>query len=375
MAVAEQRYSLKDQLFNDQKISYLAGLFTAASPGFDGARFQSEVMARLLTLELKQRIDWIAQVLGAHLPEDFSAAAVVILAALPAPCDPDLGDDDFGDFIFAPLGEYVAARATAENLPLVLDLMEAITQRFSMEFAIRPLLNQWPEAVLARMHIWAHHPHYHVRRLVSEGTRPKLPWGVKLALEPLTGLEFLDALHGDAARFVTRSVANHLNDIAKSDAQAVIYRLETWRRGERQHGKELEWMTRHALRTLIKQGHSGALEMLGYRKDAPVNGQISLGSARLAIGDMLRFDVQLISPQDLPVLVDYVIWFQKANGAQRPKVFKLKQTKLTAGQGLGLSKAYRLKANSTTLPLYPGAHRLGVQVNGVVVDTVDFMVV
>ncbi|MDQ7071440.1 MAG: hypothetical protein Q9M48_12015 [Rhodobacterales bacterium] len=366
------RFSLKDQLFNAQKVAYLARLFGAASVGFDAEAFERDVMQKLLGLELKQRIDWIAAVLADHLPPEFPVAAVVIFKALPPPCDPALSDDDFGDFIFAPLGEYVAKQAAPENLALSLDLIEAITQRFSMEYAIRGMINQWPKQVMARLGQWATHPHYHVRRLVSEGTRPKLPWGIKLEIDPLETLALLDSLHMDDTRFVTRSVANHLNDIAKIDESAVTSRLLDWQRHGHQQPKELDWMTRHALRTLIKKGHEGALEILGYRKDAPVSAQITMPVNQLAIGDMLTFDVVLTSPENTPVLVDYVIWFQKANGTQSPKVFKLKQTGIKAGQALALSKSYRLKRGSTTLPLYIGPHRLGIQVNGRVLDTVDF---
>ena len=369
------RFSLKDQLFNAQKIAYLAQLFGAASADFDAEAFERDVMQKLLELELKQRIDWIAVVLAAHLPSDFAVAADVIFKALPPPCDPALSDDDFGDFIFAPLGEYVAEQATQENLVLSLDLIEAITQRFSMEYAIRGLINQWPRDVLARLGQWTTHPHYHVRRLVSEGTRPKLPWGMKLKIDPLEALALLDSLHVDDTRFVTRSVSNHLNDIAKIDESAVISRLLDWQARGHQQPKELDWMTRHALRTLIKKGHEGALEILGYRKDAPVSAQISMSGDQLTIGDMLTFDVVLTSPTKTPVLVDYVIWFQKSNGTQSPKIFKLKQTEIKAGQALALSKSYRLKRGSTTLPLYAGPHRLGIQVNGRVLDTVDFNLV
>ena len=151
-----------------------------------------------------------------------------------------------------------------------LDLLHAATQRFSMEFYIRPFLNRWPKETLARLALWARDDNYHVRRLVSEGTRPKLPWAKAVKLSTDQRLPFLDALHADGTRFVTRSVANHLNDLAKEEPATVVTVLKDWAKQGRQTPKELAWMTRHALRTLIKDGDAGALAVLGYRSDVRV---------------------------------------------------------------------------------------------------------
>ena len=198
---------------------------------FDAAGFQGDVMARLPELELKQRITWIAGVLGQHYPGPLPEIAPVLLRALPPPLDPTLKDDDFGDFIFAPLGELVAQRGTETHPDLALDLLEELTQRFSMEWAIRPLLNRWPDLVLERLQTWAGHPSYHVRRLVSEGTRPRLPWGEGVGLALTDPLPLLDLLHGDPTRYVTRSVANHLNDITKKQPDLVLDCLDRWHKG------------------------------------------------------------------------------------------------------------------------------------------------
>ena len=177
-----QGFSLKDQLFNDEKTRYLAGLFAKADAPFDADAFHAKVMSRLLELELKERMTWIADCLQEVVPGELPQVAPVILRALPPPLDPTKTDDDFGDFIFAPLGEWVVAIGL-EYPDQSLDLLAEITQRFSMEWAIRPFLNRWPDQVLARMQEWCAHDSYHVRRLVSEGTRPRLPWGQAIGLE------------------------------------------------------------------------------------------------------------------------------------------------------------------------------------------------
>lgn len=355
-------YSLKDELFNAEKTRYLAGLFAGADAGFDAGGFERAVIAKLPELELKERISWIAQILGEMLPADLPGAAPVILRALPAPLDPAKTDDDFGDFIFAPLGELVAAKAVEDHPELGLDLLEEITQRFSMEWAVRPFLNRWPDMTLARMEGWAGHRSYHVRRLVSEGTRPRLPWGQAVGLGLEDALPLLDVLHSDTTRYVTRSVANHLNDITKKDPDLVLERLAAWQDARRQDRAELDWMTGHALRGLVKAGHPGAMAMLGFDPEAPVEAKVEIaGEAR--IGGALDFTVTLEAPQSLPVLVDYVIHFQRPGGKVSPKVHKLKKAEITGG-ALALKKVHKLKGNATTFKLVPGAHRLDVQVNG-----------
>ncbi|MCB4454602.1 hypothetical protein [Leisingera sp. McT4-56] len=356
-------FSLKDQLFNRDKVRYLAGLFAAADSGFDAGGFETRVMADLPALELKQRMTLIAGVLADHLPEDLPEAAPVLLKALPPPLDPSRTDDDFGDFIFAPLGEYVAARGVEAHPELSLDLLEEITQRFSMEWAIRPFLNRWPAEVLARMEAWASHSSYHVRRLVSEGTRPRLPWGEAVGLQLEEPLPLLDRLHGDGTRYVTRSIANHLNDIAKKNPDLVMDRLETWRAAGAQAAKELDWMTSHALRGLVKAGHPRAMKMLGYDPDLALGAEIALQSENVRIGDALEFSAQLEGQAGAPVLVDYILHFQRPGGKVSAKVFKLKQAKITGGK-LELSKKHKLKGNATTFKLVPGPHRIELMVNG-----------
>ncbi|KIC44562.1 hypothetical protein RA28_16845 [Ruegeria sp. ANG-S4] len=364
-----QGFSLKDQLFNAEKTRYLAGLFSAADQNFDAATFEAQVMSRLLELELKERMAWIAECLQQSVPGDLPAIAPLLLRALPPPLDPNKSDDDFGDFIFAPLGDWVVA-VGLDHPELALDVLEELTQRFSMEWAIRPFLNRYPEIVLKRMEAWCGHSSYHVRRLVSEGTRPRLPWGQSVDLELTDPLPLLDRLHADSTRYVTRSVANHLNDITKKDVKLALDRLQAWQDSQTQDTAELKWMTSHAVRGLVKSGHPRAMKMIGYDPDADVSAHISLGGdAR--IGGALDFEVRLSGARDQAVLVDYIVHFQRPGGKVSAKVHKLKQAALKDGE-LVLKKTHKLKGNASTFTLIPGAHRLEVQVNGRVRAAADF---
>ena len=356
-------FSLKDQLFNRDKVRYLAGLFAAADTGFDAAGFEDQIMLDLPALELKQRITLIAGVLAAHLPQSLPEAAPVLLQALPPPLDPGKTDDDFGDFIFAPLGEFVVAKGLRDHPDLGLDLLEALTQRFSMEWAIRPFLNAHQELTLARMRGWAEHSSYHVRRLVSEGTRPRLPWGEGVGLSLRDPLPLLDMLHADPTRYVTRSVANHLNDISKKDPELVLECLADWHRRAMQAPKELDWITSHACRGLVKSGHEGAMRLLGYDPDAALDTQLTLKSKNVQIGEDLVFEVEVKSPKELPVIVDYIVLFHRPDGKTSQKVFKMKKARTSSGK-LSLVKRHRLKGDATTFKLHPGPHVVKILVNG-----------
>ena len=365
-------FSRKDHLFNADTVGRLGGHFEDAGV-FEASPFVTDVLADMGPLELKARINLIAAVLARYLPDDFSTAAQAILAALPPPLDPTLQDDDFGHFIYAPLGVYVENHGLEEHCELGLDVLEHVTQRFSMEYSIRAFLNRWQDATLERMQDWVRHDHYHVRRLVSEGTRPKLPWGQAIGVVPAQSLPLLDSLHADPTRFVTRSVANHLNDISKKDPSTVIARLANWQDAGQQHSKELGWMRKHALRGLIKAGDPAAMAHLGYRPDLPVDlSHFSITPGTLARGDSAEIKLTLQVDDDAPLIVDYVVDFVKANGQTAPKVFKMKVLEAKAGQPVTLRKKHVFKDNATTFTLYPGAHALHVQVNGRVIATLPF---
>ncbi|MFD3189310.1 hypothetical protein ACFMPD_03415 [Sedimentitalea sp. HM32M-2] len=355
--------ALKDRFYNACKVRQLADRFTAADPGFDGPGFQAQVMARLPELELKQRMAWIAACLDRQLPGPLSEIAPVLRAALPPPLDPTLTDGDFGDFIYAPLGELVVMRGL-DTPDLALDLLCDITQRFSMEWALRPFLNRWPDEVLARLRHWSRHNNYHVRRLVSEGTRPRLPWGHKIGLDVATPLPLLDRLHADPTRYVTRSVANHLNDICRTRPDLVMDRLSDWADRGGQDPVERAWMTRHALRGLIKAGNPRALAMLGFDPGATIDVVAFEVPPHADIGGKLALRVALCAPKEAAAMVDVVLWRRRADGRLSPRVFKVKQLELPAGRRVDLERTLPLRGQATTYRLHPGTHRIDLQVNG-----------
>ena len=359
-------FSLKDHLFNKQKVKYLAELFHAADASFDSAKFVRQAVRPFGKLELKERIVHIAATLEAHLDPDFRDAAKQITSALPPPLNPKKTDDDFGDFIFAPLGEFVVRNGMEpRHVSLSLRTLQALTQRFSMEDAIRRFINEHTDRTMRELEKWSRSKNYHVRRLVSEGTRPSLPWSGRLTIDVERPIPLLDTLHADPTRYVTRSVANHMNDIAKRNPKLALDTLKRWHKLDRQQPSELAWLNKHALRTLVKQGNPDALKFLGFRPDPKVSVKsFTLETACVRPGDAIEFSLTITATRDESLVVDYVIDFVKANGALAPKVHKLKQVRLKKGESLTLRKRHVLRANATTYTLYPGTHHVTLQVNG-----------
>ncbi len=367
-----EKILLKDQLFNADSVGQLAREYAGAVSGFDRDRFQAEVLAGFPERELMARLDWIADCLEPQLASDFPEMAAQLEAAMPPLLDPTLSDDDFGQFIHAVPGILAVRHGLEDHRERALDLLYEATKRFSMEFYIRPFLNTWQEETLARLWDWVRDENYHVRRLVSEGTRPKLPWARAVSLTSAQTLPLLDVLQADGARFVTRSVANHLNDVSKTEPDAVLARLNAWSDTAEQDAKEHDWMRRHALRTLIKQGHPGAMEALGYARDLAMDATVQVNETQVKIGTALNFEAEITTKQAAPVLVDYVLRLTKADGSLAPKVFKLKSGKTRPGEPFKLKKQHKLKGDATTFRLYPGPAEVGLQVNGTVVAKTAF---
>jgi hypothetical protein len=186
-------------------------------------------------------------------------------------------------------------------------------------------------------------------------------------------LPLLTALHADRTRYVTRSVANHLNDIAKKEPAVVIQTLKEWQRLGKQNAAELNWMIKHSLRTLIKAGHKDALALLGYTATKPKHVAVSVSPATLVAGEVCLLTLDLVGGSEAALLIDYRIHFQKKNGTRVPKVFKWKTLTIRSGEVVRLEKRHTLKADATTFTLYSGEHTVDIQINGQVMTEATFV--
>ena len=371
---SKEKFSLKDELYNLQKVEMIAREIQEVYPSFESSDFTKEVVESFPTLELKERIYHIRNMLYKYLPKDYNEAVNVLLEALPPELDNAKTDDDFGDFIYAPYSEYVTTYGcNEEQLDFSLQSLREITKRFSVEFAIRDFINTYPKQTLAMLEDCAKSDNYHERRLASEGLRGKLPWAKKLSIEYHKPLRHLELLYADKTRYVTRSVANHLNVISKIDPPLVLKTLKRWKKSNKQEPKEMAFIVNHALRTLVKQGDKEALAMLGYDKNPPIElKSVMLNTSSVRVGEALEFEIEMMALDEVKLMVDYVMHFCTKRGTLSPKVHKLKKMSLKKGEHSVLKKKHPFKANMTTRTLYAGEHVLELQINGTIVHSESF---
>lgn len=370
----KEKFSLKDHLFNALKVALLADSIKNVYADFEKESFERDVLEAFPRLELKERITHIRMCLKKYLAADYQEAVNIILQALPKPLDEHLNDDDFGDFIYAPYHDFVAHfGCSQEHLLFSLAALKEMTKRFSAEDAIRYFINAFPSETLKILNEWANDSNYHVRRLCSEGTRPKLPWSQKINIEPEETLPILHQLFSDKTRYVTRSVANHLNDIAKLNPDFVLNTLRFWTISGRQKEAEMNFIVKHSLRTLVKNGHQDALNLLGAGDSEGIKICDLVHDKAVNIGEGLAFSFNVISTDSKKIVVDYVLFFQSKQGTlSNKKVFKLQNFDSAPNKTTVLNKRHFFKADMTTRKLYRGLHKIEIQVNGVIMAVFQF---
>jgi 3-methyladenine DNA glycosylase AlkC len=351
--------------FDAAVIRGIARELKSADPAFQERRFVAAALKGLAPLSLTGRAAHIAEAMHRFLPKDFADATAVISRSLGPP---HAGSDTFGmaPFKYLPHTMFVATHGLAhfeESMRLQLEL----TRRFSAEFSIRAFLTQHPTATYARLLEWARHDDVHVRRLVSEGSRPRLPWAPRLRhfqQDPSPVLALLELLKDDPELYVRRSVANSLNDIAKDHPDLAVATGRRWLTGA---SADRRWIVHHALRFLVKQGHAGALNLIGAGRRPKIKlATVRITPARVRLGGAVIVTLALTSAsrsrQDL--LIDYVVHYVKANGSTSAKVFKLKRVTLTPDRAVPIALTIKLK-DLTTRKHYAGRHAVDLLVNGV----------
>ncbi|CAA6812950.1 MAG: DNA alkylation repair enzyme [uncultured Sulfurovum sp.] len=369
-----EKFSLKDELFNPKKVAKIASEIKAVYSIFEQEKFEKEVTDQFSELELKERISHIREMFAKYLPPNYVDATTILLKALPCELDPKKSDDDFGAFIYASYSDFVLTfGCTEEHLAFSLQALREMTKRFSVEYAIRDFINLFPEQTFEMLEACAVSENYHERRLASEGCRPKLPWGKKLSTEYVKAIYLLDKLYVDKTRFVTRSVANHLNDIAKLDAPLVIATLKRWKASNQQARKEMQFILSHSLRGLVKEGNTEALVLLGYGANPKIEVQnFTADSLEVKVGEALNFSCDILAQADENLMIDYVLYFQTKAGKLSSKVHKIKKLKIKKDKLVRIGKKHPFKANMTTRKLYAGEHKLALQINGKLYEEVVF---
>ncbi len=346
--------ALKESL-NAARFRRTAAELTAVHPSFDAARFLAVTLPGLDELSLLQRIRRMTDGLHATLPAGYPRA-LRILRAWAARLD--------RGFVTLVPPDYVGCHGHA-HFKASMEALAEFTRLGSAEFAIREFLRRDLPRTLAVMERWSRDPDEHLRRLASEGCRPRLPWSFRLEpliADPSPVAPILENLRADPSLYVRKSVANHLNDITKDHPAWVLDRLATW---PADHAPTA-WITRHALRTLIKQGHPRALALIGAGEPARVRVEAFTATPeRLRLGDRLTLTARIAatSPRPQRLVVDYRVHYVKKSGATSGKVFKLREVTLAPGATVTLTHAQTLR-DFTTRRHHPGLHAVELLVNG-----------
>lgn len=352
--------------FSPELVRRLAADVQRAHPNFAAQAFVRQACAGLDELELLDRGKQIARVLAAHLPASYPDAVGVLFRSLgPEHESDELVGAGMAPFYYLPHVLFVAERGL-DHFDESMRAQYELTKRFSAESSIRPYIAKYPEQTFGGLSQWARDSNPHVRRLVSEGTRLRLPWAMRvrwLDEHPERVLALLELLRDDSASVVRRSVANNLNDMGKVHPDLLACTCASWLEGA---SVERRALVEHALRSAVKRGRADALRLLGYGKKATVSvEQVRAAPARVSIGRRVAIGFVIRSrsrtPQDL--LVDIAVHFVKASGRSAPKVFKLARTRLPLGGQVRLQRSVSLAVHTTRKPR-PGRHAVDVIING-----------
>lgn len=353
---------LKD-ILGPQALETIGDAGMAASRHFDRAAFLSAASDGLDVLSIMERVRHIADALHAALPGDYAAALDVVRAMAPRLTH---------GFQAMAVTEYVA-RYGLDDFDRSMDALADLTRFGSAEFAIRPFLATDTPRALATMMRWSGSADEHVRRLASEGARPRLPWAGRvpaLKADPTLAAPILEVLKADPSLYVRKSVANHLNDIAKDRPDWLLDRLAEWP----QDDARTAWIIRHALRTLIKQGDPRALALIGVGHGAAVSVRdFGIAPPAVHLGDRIAITANLASDssENQRLVVDYRVHYARAGGKSAAKVFKLKTFELAAGETASLAISQTIRDFSTRRHR-PGRHAVELIVNGQVMATAAF---
>ena len=345
--------------FNEEFLTKLCSAIKKEYELFDERKFMSFIEeSDFWNKELKDRARQITQGLALYLPNEYERSLMIIKKI--APQFPGLTGMIFPDFVLY---------RGVDSFELSVSALKELTQYFSSEFAIRSFIKKDPTRMVSILKQWATDEDHHVRRLASEGCRPRLPWAEILEdfkNNPTPILPILEILKEDESDFVRKSVANNLNDISKDHPRLALDLAKKW------YGKKdkTDWIVRHGCRTLLKKGNVEALRLFGFNKTNASIQHLSLSSSNIAIGEELEATFQLINLKEEKLRIEYMIEFVKANQKLSHKIFKLSEKVYKKGtHPLTLKHSFK---DLSTRKHYPGKHHLHIIVNGEEKKNIEF---
>lgn len=330
-------------------------------PGFDKKKFLKGIHEEGFDgMELKQRMAHIAKVLHRFMPSDYEESSKLLLKLTDHLQNANIPTQHI-EFMFLP--EFISMYGQ-DHFDHSVKAMESVTQFISCEFAVRFFILRYKDKMMKQMLKWSKHKSRHVRRLSTEGSRPRLPWAIgipELKKDPSPILPILENLKEDECEIVRRSVANNLNDISKDHPDLFLNIIKKWKG----ISKETDAIIKHASRSLLKSGHVSILDFYNLNGKGIKLDKFSLHSSAVKIGDKIEFDFRVKNtfPETLVTRLEYGMHFRLANGKLSKKVFKISERNLKPGEEITIKKSHSFRI-ITTRKFYPGPHKLSVIVNG-----------
>lgn len=361
--------SLFKDVYNPAFYAQFSEILAQTLPTFDKIKFTQLIFDdKFDGYELKQRMTHTAKVLSVFLDNDLVQAKSAIKAIIEALNQAGMTEQSI-EFMFFP--EYIEMHGL-EDYETSVDAFEFITQFTSCEFAVRPYIEKYSDKMLDQMLLWSKHSDNRVRRLASEGSRPRLPWAMalaKLKKDPLPLLPILNNLKQDTCEGVRRSVANNLNDIAKDNPDFVINVAKQWQG----ISEQTDALIKHGCRTLLKQGNVEVLKLFGFDSAGLELTQFAITTAQVTIGDKLTFSFAVSNVLDSKKLVrlEYGLYYMKNNGELSRKVFKISEREIAANKTYQIERSQSFKL-ITTRKFYPGKHQVTMIINGQESQPQDF---
>ncbi len=352
--------------FNEEFYTTFTDRLYQAYPNFDAGTFLTDALDGLDDRELMDRLRRTTELMHGVLPDDY-AQTLEIIYPLVIPYDMSFTSMLFPDYV---------GRYGRDHYELSIDALEHFTRYSSSEFAIREFLKIDFDRTIIHMTQWAESDNEHVRRLASEGSRPRLPWSFKiprLIADPTPARKILDCLRADEALYVRKSVANHLNDISKDNPELMLDWVNAWDRSN----PHSAWIAKHASRSLLKQGHPRAFALFDFEAEPEIIvSPLQINATQIQLGEKIEFGFDLKSKKSTSqkLAIDYKIHYVKKSGQCAPKVFKLKELVLKPDEEITITKSQTFK-DFTTRKHYAGAHKVEIMINGQSMGTEDFRLI
>lgn len=369
----EESKLFKDVFFKPAFIHEFADALANAIPEFNKKTFSKKVFDKeWANKELKQRVKHIVQLMHQMFPDDYPQAVGIITNVILHLRSQNIKEVSFG---YMCLPEYIETYGL-EHYSVSVKAMEQVTEFMSCEFAVRPFIVKYEDKMMKQMLKWSKSKSPKVRRLASEGCRPRLPWAMalpKFKNDPTVILPILENMKTDEDIWVRKSVANNLNDISKDNPELAIKIFKQW------YGKHYhtDWIVKHAARTLLKKGNPELMAMFGFAKnDAITVSGFKIDTPKVKVGDSLQFSCAInnTSKKAMDIRVEYAIYYLLANGKHTRKVFKVSEKEYT-----GNSKTVLIRKQSfrkiTTRVFYSGVHKVALIINGHEEPTHEFMLI